>query len=140
MIKTFEKNLSILFDIIVSKKNLSKLILIFNIPFALVDNNFYIITIVKFIINIIFLLDDTNYPLYNLAIVAPDIIFDKDICPILEDYFQELNIHNSNENLIELNLKIQIYKIVNIKNLISTKIIILNIGNFDLDSFGIFIN
>ena len=140
MIKNFEKNLSILFDIIVSKKNLSKLILNFNIPFALVNNNFYIITILKFIINIIFLLDDSNYSLYNLAIVAPDIIFDKDICPILEDYFQELNIYNSNENLIELNLKIQIYKMVNIKNLISNKIIILNIGNFDLDSFEIFIN
>ena len=44
-----------------------------------------------------------------LSIFAPNIILNKDICPILEDYFEELDIHNSNENLIEFNLKIQIY-------------------------------
>ena len=35
----------------------------------------------------------------------------------------------------ELNLQIQFYNIADIKNLISTKLIILNIGNLDMVSF-----
>ena len=140
LVKNFSNNLSILFDIIVTKKSLSKLILLFNFPSILINNQFYIILILKFIINILFLLDDTNYFLNILSIFAPNITLNKDICPILEDYFEELDIHNSNENLIEFNLKVQIYKMVNIKNLISANLIILNIGDFDIISFEIFIN
>ena len=140
MINYFENNLSILFDIIITKKNLSKLILYFDIPLILINNQLYMLLILKFIINILFLLDSDNYGLYILTLFAPNVALDKDICPCIEDYLDEFETYQKNESLIELNLKVQIYKIVNIKKLISTKLIILNIGDLDLLSFGLLIN
>ena len=139
MLQNFERNLSLLFDIIVSKKNLSKLILYFDIPPILINNQLYTILILKFIINILFLIDDNNYSLHILTIFSPDISLDKDNCPIIDDYFEELDTYKNNETLIELNLKVQINKIVNINKLVSAKLIILNIGDFDLISLEIFI-
>ena len=139
MLQNFERNLSLLFDIIVSKKNLSKLILYFDIPPILINNQLYTILILKFIINILFLIDDNNYSLHIITIFSPDISLDKDNCPIIDDYFEELDTYKNNETLIELNLKVQINKIVNINKLVSAKLIILNIGDFDLISLEIFI-
>ena len=140
MIVFFEKNLRLLFDIIVEKKILSKLILYINIPSILINNQAYMILILKFVINILFLLDDESSGLNILSLFCPNIALDKDLCPILEDYFDEFDIYKKNNTLIEFNLKVQIYKIININKLVSTNLIILNIGDFDLISFGIFIN
>ena len=139
IIKNFEENLNLLFDIIVSKNNLSKLILYFDIPPILINNQLYMILILKFILNILFLIDDNNYSINIFTIFSPDITLDKDICPFIEDYLEEFDTYKNNETLIELNLKFKINKIVNINKLVSAKLIILNIGDFDLISFEIFV-
>ena len=140
IIQNFEKNLSVLFDIIVTKKNLSKLVLCFDIPSIIINNQLYMLLILKFIINILTLIDDDNCGLNILSIFSPDTILDKDKCPFLDDYFEEFEIYQKNNSLIEFNLQVQIYKIINIKKLVSSNIIILNIGDFDLISFEIFID
>ena len=126
--------------LLLKKKILSKLILYINIPSILINNQAYMILILKFVINILFLLDDESSGLNILSLFCPNIALDKDLCPILEDYFDEFDIYKKNNTLIEFNLKVQIYKIININKLVSTNLIILNIGDFDLISFGIFIN
>ena len=140
IIQNFEKNLNVLFDIIVTKKNLSKLILCFDIPSIIINNQLYMLLILKFIINTLTLIDDDNCGLNILSIFSPNTILDKDKCPFLDDYFEEFEIYQKNNSLIEFNLQVQIYKIINIKKLVSSNIIILNIGDFDLISFEIFID
>ena len=133
----FEKNLNILFDIIIKKKNLTKLGLYFEIPSILINNQKYMILILKFIINIIFFIDDKNLKINTLTLLSPYTVLDKDLFPSIDDYLEELEISENNQNLLSLNIQFQIYKIVNIKKLISKNLIILNIGDFDLKSFEI---
>ena len=140
MINYFEKNLSLLFDIIATKKSLSKLILYINIPSILISNQLYMILILKFVFNILILLDDDNYGLNVLTLYSPNVILNKDKCPCLDDYLEEFDVAQKNKTLLELNLHVQIYKLINIKKLVSTNLIILNIGDFDIISFATFIN
>ena len=74
-----------------------------------------------------------------MSLYSPNVILDKDICPCLDEYLDEFDTNKKNKTLLEFNLNVQIYKIINIKKLVSTDLIILNIGDFDLISFGIFI-
>ena len=140
MLNYFEKNISLLFDIITTKKNLSKLILYINIPSMLITHQLYMIILIKFVFNILILLDDENNALNVLSLFCPNVILDKDKCPCLDDYLDEFDVYKKNKALLELNLNVQIYKLINIKNLVSTNLIILNIGDFDLISFSFFIN
>ena len=135
----FENNLSILFDIIVRKKNLNKLGLYFEVPSIIVNNQKYMITILKFIINVIFLIDEENSKLNVLTLLSPYTILDKILFPSIDDYLEDLEIYEKNKSLHTLNIHLKIYKIVNIKKLISTNLLILNIGDFDLVSFEIII-
>ena len=136
----FAQNLNILFDIIIKKKNLTKLGLYFEVPSILINNQKYMILILKFIINIIFFLDDENSKINTLTLLSPYTVLDKDLFPSIDDYLEELEISKRNQNLLYLNIQLKIYKIINIKKLISTNLIILNIGDFDLESFEIITN
>ena len=138
--KYFEKNLNLLFDIITKKTNLNKLGLYFEVPSILINNQKYMILILKFIINILFLLDDENSKINNLTLLSPFTILDTNIFPTIDDYLEDLEINEKNQSLLYLNIHLKIYKVVNIKKLITTNLIILNIGDFDLFSFEILID
>ena len=98
------------------------------------------ILILKFIINIIFFIDDENSKLNTLTLLSPYTVLDKTLFPCIDDYLEDLEICEKNHNLLYLNLQFKIYKIINIKKLISTNLLILNIGDFDLESFEIIID
>ena len=138
--KYFERNLNIIFDIIVKKNNLNKLGLYFEVPSILINNQKYMILILKFIINILFLIDEENSKINTLTLLSPYTILDKASFPCIDDYLDDIEIYEKNQSLLYLNLQLKIYKIVNIKKLISTNLLILNIGDFDLTSFEILIN
>ena len=140
MINHLERNLNLLFDAIAYKKFLVKLILYIDIPLNIINNQLYMILILKFIMNVLFLIDDENNGFYNLTIFSPNTVFDKDFFPCIEDYLNEFETSQKNNNLIELNLQLKFYKIINIKKLVSTNLIILNIGDFDIISLESFIN
>ena len=131
----FQIHLSYLFDIILRKKNLSKLGLYFDIPSILLENQKYTIPILKFIINIIFLLDEDNSKLNSLTLLSPNTILNKTLFPSIDDYFEDLEIYEKNKSLHTLHLHLKIYKIINIKKIISPNLLILSIGDFDLISF-----
>ena len=99
------------------------------------NNQSYTIPIIKFILNIIFFVDNYNCNLNTLTILAPLIIFDERILPDINYIFSKIDINNNNQNLKELNLQFQLYKIINIKNIIPTGLIILNIGDLDYITF-----
>ena len=131
----FQLNLSYLFDIILQKKKLSKLGLYFDIPSILLENQKYTIPILKFIINIIFLLDEDNSKLNSLTLLSPNTILHKALFPSIDDYFEDLEIYEKNKSLHTLHLHLKMYEIINIKKIISPNLLILSIGDFDLISF-----
>ena len=129
----FLDNLSTLFVIIKKLKKIENLGINFDLPIIVSNQQSFIIPLIKFILNIIFLID--NKKIKKLTILAPSIVLDERILPRINEFFSEIDINKGENDLIELNLQIQLYKIIDIKNLISTKLIILSLGDFDLYTF-----
>lgn len=90
--------------------------LYFDIPSILLENQKYTIPILKFIINIIFLLDEDNSKLNSLTLLSPNTILHKALFPSIDDYFEDLEIYEKNKSLHTLHLHLKMYEIINIKN------------------------
>ena len=131
----FIRNLSVLFEIIKNNKNFEELGLYFDLPKIITNQHRYTNSILKFILNILFLIDSKISKLKKLTILSPSIVLDNQNFKGINDIFASINIYNNNRFLNELNIQLQFYKIVDIKNLITDKLIILNIGDLDLYSF-----
>ena len=86
-------------------------------------------------LNILFFIDYYKCNINKLTILASDIILEQQTLLGKSEIFSDIDINKGKNNLEELNLQIQFYNIADIKNLISTKLIILNIGNLDIVSF-----
>ena len=131
----FIENLSVLFNILIKMQKLENLGLNFDLPLILINHQKYIIPIIKFMLNILFFIDNYKCNINKLTILASDIILDQRTLLGKSEIFFDIDINKGKNNLEELNLQIQFYNIADIKNLISTKLIILNIGNLDMVSF-----
>ena len=136
----FIKNLNMLFKIIKNKINLEVLGFNFDIPSILINNKNYIVPIYKFIINILFLIDNLERYKKNtiekLTILSKNTTFDDKNLNNNNNFFKRLQLHKTSRILKELNIQCQFYEIIHIKNLISTNLIILNIGDLDLKTFS----
>ena len=71
----------------------------------------------------------------DLTIIAPSIIFDGRLLSGIKGIFSKIEINSGENNLKNLSLQFQFYYFIDIKNLISTKLIILNLGDLDLFTF-----
>ena len=131
----FIENLSTLFFILKKLKKIENLGLYFDLPIIIANLQSFVVPIIKFLLNIIFLNDNESSNIKQLTILAPSIVLDERILPGINKIFSEIDIIKGSNNLIELNLQIQFYKIADIKNLISTKLNILNLGDLDLNTF-----
>ena len=135
---TYERNLKHFFEIIKLKKKLKILGFNFDIPFPILNDEKYIIIIIKFILNILLLCidNDSDSIIEELIILSPYLV----INGYKFLFFDKLldNIHN-NKCLIKLNIQMKLYNIINIHKLISERLKILNIGDFDLFSLKIFV-
>jgi hypothetical protein len=83
----------------------------------------------------LFLIDSHKCKLQKLTILAPSIVVDNKIMSGVNDFFSDINISNNNKILNELNIQIQFYQIIDIKNIISPRLIKLNLGDLDLITF-----
>ena len=135
----FCENLEILFELIKNKKDLKELGLNFDMPIILSNNNNYKISIFKFILNILMLVDNNESKhkssIKKLTILAPKIIFDSKKEKNIDNFFKNISIYYKTKTLINLNLQFQFYKISYIQNLISTNLFTLNIGDLDIYTF-----
>ena len=135
----FCENLEILFELFKKKKDLKELGLNFDMPIILSNNNNYKISIFKFILNILMLVDnnESNHKssIKKLTILAPKIIFDSKKEKNIDNFFKNISIYYKTKTLINLNLQFQFYKISYIQNLISTNLFTLNIGDLDIYTF-----
>ena len=130
----FIDNLEVLFELI-KIKDFKKIAVNFDIPSIIEINNSYMNTIFKFLMNLLFLVDNRNTRIEKLVILSPSTKFDARLLPSIDNILEDINFNENNEFLTELSLHIQLYMIKNIKNLITERLIILNIGNCDLYTF-----
>ena len=135
----FCENLSTLFEVIKNKKDLKELGLNFDLPTILINNNNYKISIFKFILNIIMLIDNNESKhisnIKKLTLLSPKIIFDKKKENNIDNFFKNISLNKTSKTLLNLNIEFQFYKINYIKNIISTNLFNLNIGDLDLYTF-----
>ena len=134
----FVKNLNNLFEILRNKK-LSKFDIILNVPSPILNDDKYIIVIIKFIINIfIFFFHDENSYMNELSVISPSLIINGAKYLFMDEFLQNNNIKN--ENLLILDIRLKFYNIRNIHKFIPQKLKILYIGDFDAFSFGYFVD
>ena len=131
----FIENINLLFEIIKEKNNLEVLGFNFDLPDILINNMNYKLPIIKFILNIIFLIDNNESKKKNkikkLTLLSPQTIFDNRLENNINDIFKDIKLSN-NKQIEELNIQVQLYNIINIKNLISRNLIKLSIGDLDI--------
>ena len=127
-------NLQILFNLI-RIKDLQFLGFNFIIPDIIMTKPKYLLTIIKFILNLILYTTNKDAIFQKITILAPKIKFDNEFYPFINKVLGNINPKNNNKIIRELNFQLQLYKIINIKNIISESLVILNIGDCDFYTF-----
>ena len=134
----FEKNLNSLFEIIKNKEY--KIFSIsFNIPSPILNNDKFILVIIKFIMNIFILFFDNDQSITeDISIFSPSLVINGNKYLFIEEFLENNNIKNKKLLILDLNFKF--YNIRNIHKFIPQNLIILNIGDFDISTFKYFVN
>ena len=130
----FVENLEILFELI-KIKDFKKIAVNFDTPTIIEINNSYMNTIFKFIMNLLFLVDNPNSRIEKLIILSTSTKFDSRFLPSIDNILEDINFNDNNKFLTEISLHLQLCRLKNIKNLITERLIILNIGDCDIYSF-----
>jgi hypothetical protein len=130
----FAENLEVLFQLI-KKKDLKTIAVNFDTPDLIEIINPYMNTIFKFLMNLIFLVDNPKSHIEKLVILSPSTKFDSRFLPSIENILEDINFEGNNKALTELSLHLQLFMVKNIKNLITERLIILNIGDCDIYTF-----
>ena len=134
LLNNFTTNIQILFDLIKYKK-IHTFGFNFDIPDIIENNQKYIMVIIKFILNLLLYLSKKDAPIQKAIILAPKIKLNNDFSFFFDKVLENRNNENNNKIIKEFSLQMQLYKIINIKNIISESLIILNIGNCDNHTF-----
>ena len=127
-------NLQILFDLI-RMKDFQILGFNFNIPDVIMTKQKYLLVIIKFILNLLLHVTKRDAIFQKVTILAPKIKFDNEFYPFINKVLGNINPKSNNKIIRELNFQLQLYKIINIKNIISESLVILNIGDCDFYTF-----
>ena len=143
LINNFAENIQKLFFVIQSKQTLKEISLYFDIPSVLVYDDSYSLILLKFMVNFLLFLTYEPNRFNKVDIVAPYLKLDNRRFPIIEELFEEINLYNddikNSSTIKHLVIQIQMYKILNIKKLISLNLMKLFLGDLDRDTFDSFL-
>ena len=129
----FVENLEVLFQLIKLKMiKFEILSFIFDIPEIIAVRKRFLTVIMKFILNIFFLVDSPNSKIKKLKIISPKIILDPNSFIEIEDILDNIDLSESNKTIKELTVQLQFYRISNLKNIICHNLINLRIGELDV--------
>ena len=134
LLDNFSTNLQVLFNLIRIKK-MQILGLNFDIPDIMENKEKYNIVIIKFVLNLLLYMAKKDTVIQKLVILAPKIKMNNDFYPFINEVLGNINNNNINKIIKELSIQMQLYKVVNIKNIINESLILLNIGNCDIYTF-----
>ena len=139
--ESFQKNISNFFYLLTIRVNINELSLIFDIPTILAKNDYYVVVIKKFLLNLFIFIDSCKNFLNTLSVQAQNLIFDGRKDTILNDFFDKLFLFSDAKNKItKLTYQASFYKMVNIYRIIPYNIENLSLGSFDLDTLKEFVN
>ena len=131
----FVENLEVLFELIRIKINNFQLLSFnFDIPDIIAINQRYLMVIIKFILNILFLVDNKKSSIKKLVILAPKTSLDSRNMSNIENVIDTINMELNNKQINELSLQFQFYQIKNISNFISHNLTILKLGDMDIST------
>ena len=129
----FVENFEVLFQLIKLKMiHFEILSFVFDIPEIISVRKRYLIVILKFILNIFFLVDNPKSKIKKLKIISPKIVLDNKSLIEIEDIFDSIDLNKSNNTIEELTIQLQFYCINNLKNIICHNLINLRIGEIDI--------
>jgi len=129
----FVENLEVLFQLIKLKMiKFEILSFIFDIPEIIAVRKRFLTVIMKFILNIFFLVDSPNSKIKKLKIISPRITLDPNTFIEIEDILDNIDLSESNKTIKELTVQLQFYRISNLKNIICHNLINLRIGELDV--------
>ena len=135
----FEANINKLFQNLCIKSTVSQLSLIFDVPTLLSKIDYYLMIILKFILNIFIAIDNIKLNLTSLNLQTSNFFFDNNKYPFLEDFLDKLCIHSNTElRLLKLTCQMKFINITNIYRIIPYNIEYLCLGDFDFPTFSHF--
>jgi hypothetical protein len=117
-------------------KKLQNLGICLDMPDNIENNKKYILLMAKFILNIfLFIFNKENNKIEKAKILCPKLILNNEYYPFIDKILSEIKKIGCNNNIKELSIQAQFYKIINIKNILLESLCVLNIGNCDLITF-----
>ena len=132
----FEININKLFQAISIKSTVNELSLIFNIPSLLKKIDFYLMVILKFILNIIIAIDNMKLNLSTFNLQTSNFFFDNNKYPFLEDFLDNIFIFLNNEiKISKLTCQMRFINIKNLYRIIPYHVTQLSLGELDLKTF-----
>ena len=136
----FQTNIDKLFQIICIKSTVSELSLIFNYPLIINKIDYYLIIILKFIMNLFIVIDNSKLNLTSFILQANNFYLDSRKYPFLIEFLEKIYIFSNKElRLSKLILEMKFININNIYRIIPYNINELSIGDFDYESFVYFV-
>ena len=136
----YSEKLSLFFTLLKEKVNIEYLSIFLDVPTFIISSDTYYFILMKFILNIFLLIDNTNYKLKYLKILAPKIKFNSFSFPGIDELFSEINLEKNNYYLKEIYLQFHFNSIENLSNLISSRLLKISIGDLDLITFENIVN
>ena len=129
----FVENLEALFELIRTKIDKFEILSFnFDIPEIIAINQRYLLVILKFILDILFLVDNHKSLIKKLVILSPKTILDSRHMLSIENIIDSINMDVNNRQISELSLQFQFYQIKSINNFVSHNLTSLKLGDMDI--------
>lgn len=137
LLNNFQANLEFLFFLLQSKKHLTEFTLVLDLPPILFEEEPYLITMIKFIINFILIISFENHKFSVVKLIAPLLLFDTRKYPLINDFLNEIDETNQPnlEKITNLTIQLKFFCVEKITNIITPKITSLFLGDLDIDTF-----
>lgn len=118
---------------------LTELCIIIESPNIINSNDKYVMTVLKFIMNMLLLLNSSICQYNTFKLIAPFVHMDKKRLSDIEDFFEVIDLNKTNYNLRNLSVQFQLYDIVHVSHLLTQKLHSIYIGDFNPQSLNYFI-
>ena len=141
LLKKFERNLEFLINLLLKNKSLKECTFVFHLPDLIVNEERYINSLIKFIINVFILIAFDKHSFHIFKVIAPLILFDDRKYPILNQILGLIKKENS-KSLYSINIltiQLKFFEMTNIVNLITINLTSLFLGDLDVETFKSFV-
>ena len=138
LLRRFQINLEILLCLLQRKKDLVEFTCVLDLPSLIIGDDKYNMSLIKFVINILILIAFESHNFKVIKLISPLLVFDSRKYPIILQILDELGDEQCQSNLSSINvmtIQLKLFSVINISNLITTKLTTLFLGDMDTTTF-----